>query len=83
MYDPHIQLDSIYGSNRNFLLSSIPHIGKLLNADLDEMLTWADILLITQKLSPAMQARIISAGKPVLDLSSAAMYKAVKTQEAP
>jgi GDP-mannose 6-dehydrogenase len=83
VYDPHIQLDNIYGSNRNFLLSSIPHIGKLLNADLDEMLTWADILLITQKLSPLMQARIISVGKPVLDLSSAAMYKAVKTQEAP
>lgn len=82
VYDPHIQLDNIYGSNRNFLLSSIPHVGKLLTADLDEMLNWADTLLITQKLAPAMRTRILSTGKPVLDLSSAAMYKAVKTQEA-
>ena len=28
VYDPHIQLDSIYGTNRAFLLNAIPHIGR-------------------------------------------------------
>ncbi len=31
VYDPHISLESIYGSNRNFLLKAIPHIGRLLD----------------------------------------------------
>ena len=76
VYDPHIQLENIYGSNRNFLLSAIPHIGKLMDSDVDGMLKWADTILITQKPTPEMLERILAAGRPVIDFSSAAMYKA-------
>src|SRR5579883_3624363 len=51
VFDPHIQLDVIYGSNRNFILQQIPHIGRLLGASLGEILEWADHVVIAQKLS--------------------------------
>lgn len=82
VYDPHIQLDNIYGANRNFLLSSIPHVGKLMEPSLDKMLSWADTILITQKPTASMREKILATGKPVIDFSSAAMYPAVRKQEA-
>jgi GDP-mannose 6-dehydrogenase len=82
VFDPHIQLDNIYGANRNFLLSAIPHVGRLMEANVDEMLSWADTILITQKPTVAMREKILSSGRPVIDFSSAAMYKAVRKQEA-
>jgi len=69
VYDPHIQLDAIYGANRRFILETIPHIGRLLDTTLDQTLVWADHLVITQKQTPGMLARIAAAGKPTLDLT--------------
>jgi GDP-mannose 6-dehydrogenase len=76
VYDPHIQLDSLYGSNRNFLLSAIPHVGRLMVGDVNGILDWAETILITQKPTPEMRDRILSTGRPVIDFSSSAMYKA-------
>jgi GDP-mannose 6-dehydrogenase len=69
VYDPHIQMDRIYGSNRDYILSAIPHIGKLLTPDFDALAAWADHLVITQRPSPQLAAKIHSSGKPVLDLA--------------
>jgi GDP-mannose 6-dehydrogenase len=68
VYDPHIRLESIYGSNRSFLLSSIPHIERLMCAALEEMTGWATVLILAQKPSAELQARLEAAGKPVVDL---------------
>src|SRR5205085_7318158 len=46
VFDPHIQIDQLYGSNRNFLLASIPHIGKLLDKSLENLLAWSDYLVV-------------------------------------
>jgi len=70
VFDPHIQLDQIYGSNRNFVLEAIPHIGKLLGGSVDELLDWAEGLLITQRPSAEIAAKIGARGGAVLDLSS-------------
>jgi len=40
VYDPHIQLDQIYGSNRDYILNAIPHIGKLLTGGFEEVAGW-------------------------------------------
>jgi GDP-mannose 6-dehydrogenase len=80
VYDPHIRLDSIYGSNRNFILNAIPHIGRLLEPEIDILLNWADHLVIAQKPSAALAGRIAASGRPALDLvgaSSAAVSSAV------
>ncbi len=68
VFDPHIQLDAIYGSNRNFILESIPHIGRLMDSTLDALLGWADHLVLAQKQTEAVMRRIHNSGLPALDL---------------
>jgi GDP-mannose 6-dehydrogenase len=68
VYDPHIQLDQIYGSNRNFLLSSIPHIGRLMVGSLEELCTWATHVVVAQKPGQGIRESLAGHGKPVLSL---------------
>jgi GDP-mannose 6-dehydrogenase len=68
IFDPHIQLSTIYGSNRNFILESIPHISRLLQPDIEHVLQWADYLVLAQKQSGVVMDRIRESGLPVLDL---------------
>ena len=70
VYDPHIQIGEIYGSNQRFIMNAIPHIGHLLDASLDAMLDWADHVLVAQKPSPEYAAAILRSGLPVLDLTA-------------
>jgi GDP-mannose 6-dehydrogenase len=69
VYDPHIRLDSIYGTNREFVLKTIPHIGALLEADLSAFLSWADHLVVTQKPDAAIARCIAESNRPVLDVT--------------
>ena len=68
VFDPHIQLDAIYGSNRNFLLEIIPHIGRLMDSSLDQLLRWSDYLVLAQKQTAPVMDKIQASGLPVLDL---------------
>jgi len=68
VFDPHIRLDEIYGANRNFILETIPHIGRLLVGNIDQILIWADLLVIAQKQNPATMERIFERGLPAVDL---------------
>ena len=68
VYDPHIRIEDIYGSNRNFILDSIPHIGRLMDPALDGLLGWADQIVLAQKPAPEAAERIRQSGLPVLDL---------------
>lgn len=68
VFDPHIRMDAIYGSNRNFILESIPHIGRLLAASLDQVLKWADHLVLAQKQSDETMQVIRASGIPVMEL---------------
>lgn len=74
VYDPHITLDSIYGSNRDFILTAIPHIGRLLESKIESVLEWSDSLVLAQSPSSAM-AQVIRASKlPVLDLVGSGLF---------
>ena len=68
VFDPHIQLDSIYGTNRSFVLNVIPHIGRLMERSLDDLLNWAEYVVIAQKPSADALGRIHARGLPVMDL---------------
>ena len=68
VFDPRIRLDAIYGSNRNFILETIPHIGRLLTGSLDQMLAWADHLVLAQKQTAPAMRQIQASGIPVLGL---------------
>jgi GDP-mannose 6-dehydrogenase len=68
IFDPHIRLEALYGSNREFLLSTIPHISRWLDPTLDHLLGWAEHLVLAQRPAPELAHRIRQSGLPVLDL---------------
>ena len=69
IYDPHIQLDSIYGSNQEFLLKALPHIGRCMEKRLEAVLDWADMLVVTQDPEPAARSIIERHSVPVLSVA--------------
>ncbi len=73
IFDPHVNLDKIYGSNRNFLLNAIPHVGRLIEAKLENLLAWADQLVVTQKPTPEGTHAIASSGLGVIDVAGAGL----------
>jgi GDP-mannose 6-dehydrogenase len=68
VFDPHIRLDAIYGSNLRFILETIPHISRLLAGSLEQVLGWADHLVLAQKQSAETMSRIESSGIPLVAL---------------
>ncbi|HEX3683637.1 MAG TPA: nucleotide sugar dehydrogenase [Bryobacteraceae bacterium] len=70
IFDPHIQLDAIYGSNRNFILQQIPHIGRLLDHSPDQLLSWCDHVVVAQKMAPDLASQVERSSLPVTDLVS-------------
>ena len=46
LYDRNVNLASLVGANRDFILNHIPHISKLMVESLDEVLSHADTLVI-------------------------------------
>jgi GDP-mannose 6-dehydrogenase len=73
IFDPHIQLERIYGSNRNFVMAALPHIGKLLAPSLREVLGWAQSVVITQKPSSEYRRAMEECALPILDLTRSAL----------
>jgi GDP-mannose 6-dehydrogenase len=73
IYDPHIQLDEIYGSNLSFVVSALPHIGRLLMRSLDELISSSDTIVIAQKPSAEALGLLTASGLPILDLTRLAM----------
>jgi GDP-mannose 6-dehydrogenase len=70
VFDPRIRLEGIYGTNRQFIMNAIPHIGRLMDSRLEDTLAWAQHLVITQKPTAAHAGEILRSGLPVLDLAA-------------
>ena len=49
IWDPDVSLGRLAGSNRQYIEEVIPHIGSLLSADLAEVLTWGEVVIIGNK----------------------------------
>ncbi len=77
VYDPHIKLDEIYGSNLSFVMAALPHIGKLLVGSVEELLGGADVVVIAQKPTAEMMKRLEASGLPLLDLTRLSLKAAV------
>jgi GDP-mannose 6-dehydrogenase len=75
VYDPHIQMDSIYGSNRDFILTAIPHIGRLLESKPENVLEWADHVVLAQPPSAELAQVIRKSQRPVLDLVGSGLFR--------
>ncbi len=79
IYDPHIQLETIYGSNQAFLLNSLPHIGRCMEKDLQSILDWAEVVVIAQEPAAEMREQIVGQRIPVIDVTSYAHGQLVST----
>ena len=69
IHDPHIQIEGIYGSNLSFVVSALPHIGRLLVKSVQDLVTKSDTLVIAQKPSADVLAELKASGLPILDLT--------------
>jgi len=74
VYDPHIRLDAIYGTNRDFILTAIPHIGRLLESKVESVLEWADHVVLAQPPSAELAQAIRGSKRPVLDLVGSGLF---------
>jgi GDP-mannose 6-dehydrogenase len=74
VYDPHIRLDAIYGTNRDFILTAIPHIGRLLESNVERVLEWADHVVLAQPPSAELTQAIRGSRRPVLDLVGSGLF---------
>jgi GDP-mannose 6-dehydrogenase len=81
VFDPQIQLDRIYGSNRNFILETIPHIGRLL-CPLDAVLGWADHLVLAQKQDRRTMQTIHASGLPLMPIVDCSLASAAAVRAA-
>jgi GDP-mannose 6-dehydrogenase len=69
VFDPHIKLEEIYGSNLNFAVSALPHISKLTVKTIDQLLISSDVVVIAQKPDAGSMAQLKRSGLPILDLT--------------
>ena len=70
VYDPHIQLDAIYGQNLAFLLSSLPHIGRAMEKSLEAILSWAELIVVTQEPNAGSRPILEQSPVPVINVAN-------------
>ena len=46
VYDANVNMAALTGANRDYILNHIPHISRLMSASLDEVLEFAETLVI-------------------------------------
>lgn len=69
VFDPHVRLANIYGSNRAYLVAAIPEIDNMLAASLPELLEWAGHVVVAQKPDAEAAHRMAASSVPLLQLT--------------
>jgi GDP-mannose 6-dehydrogenase len=69
LYDANVNLSRLIGANREYILQHIPHIARLMTDSLDEIMRFAEILVVGNAAPEfAAVAGRLSPGQRVLDL---------------
>ncbi len=69
VWDRDVSLGRLVGSNRQYIEDVIPHIGSLMYATVEEVVEWADAVLIGTKAVSAAELRgLLRADQPIVDL---------------
>jgi GDP-mannose 6-dehydrogenase len=73
LYDYNVSLAALTGANRDFILNHIPHISKLMLESVDEVLAFADVIVIGNA-APEFKSVLeqIRPGQVVVDLARVA-----------
>lgn len=69
IYDRNVEYARVFGANRDYIESKIPHVSSLLRADLDEVVAQADVIVIGNS-DPQFAGLVerVPDGKTVIDL---------------
>jgi GDP-mannose 6-dehydrogenase len=70
IYDPAVRLSQLLGANRRYIDAHMPHIGKLLRAELGDVIRESEVLVVGQSGPEILTAlkQFCEAGQIVLDL---------------
>jgi GDP-mannose 6-dehydrogenase len=70
IFDPNVNLASLFGANRDYLMRVLPHIAELLVPEISDATEWADTIVVTSP-NPVYSAAITNLGddKIVLDFA--------------
>ncbi len=70
IYDPEVQMSTLLGSNRRYIEDHLPHIGQLLQPEIDQVIAQADVLVVGLAGATVVEAlaRCCRADQTVLDL---------------
>jgi GDP-mannose 6-dehydrogenase len=49
IYDANVQISSLFGANRQYIEKEVPHIEKYMTANLDELIAFAEVLVVGHK----------------------------------
>ncbi len=71
VFDPQITPARIYGTNREFILTAIPQIERLMVASFEELVDWCDCLVVAQPPQREMSVALAAVRRPLLDLVGA------------
>ena len=74
IFDSYIRLEEIYGSNKNYVLAAIPHIGRLMMPKIEDVLSWAEVLVVTYPPDAALSELIRASRVPVIDLAGTGQF---------
>ena len=70
IFDPNVNLASLFGANRDYLMGVLPHIAELLVPKISDAMDWADTIVVTSP-DPVYTAAIakVNKDKVVLDFA--------------
>ncbi len=68
IYDKNVNLSSILGKNKDYLITHVPHIYKLLSNNLNEVIEQSELLVIANNSVPFDEIAKSRADQPVIDL---------------
>jgi GDP-mannose 6-dehydrogenase len=66
IWDPNVQISSLFGANRQYIEKEVPHIEKLMSPALSELIAFAQVLVVGHANEELMQYNL--QGKEVIEL---------------
>ncbi|MDZ3992787.1 UDP-glucose/GDP-mannose dehydrogenase family protein [Pseudomonas sp. Teo4] len=68
IYDANVEYARVFGANREYIESKIPHVSSLLHSNLDQVIDEADVIVLGNNDERFAQALEAGSGKRVIDL---------------
>jgi GDP-mannose 6-dehydrogenase len=82
IWDENVFLGRLIGSNRQYIEEHIPHIGSLLCEHMEEVVRYADIVLIATKVNNAALEALLRPDQTVIDLVNLNRTRRLQTKAA-